>query len=435
MLVAFSVNHFMSIGSKQTLSMIPSMQKSLDSHLLDVEELHLLKHAVIFGANSSGKSNFIKAIAFGKQLLLEGMTDKFKNAYSKLVSEAISKITTWEYSFYSNHRFFTYGFSADLSVNKICEEWLMEINPKNDRSKMIFERQIEPDTFTCYLKLSLSEQKRLNTYIQDMNRNDQILFVNEMNRNKQLEGELSVFSLIYSWFEEHLIINLEDSSHVYGFFHKEYQEHFMRFISEFDTGIENVVLKSISWEDFSHQVSLNSLDFIKNFCKKNPKSFSMQVNQNLYGFQVENCKIVEVYHILFQHQNIPFMFGFSEESEGTKRVITLIDLLIEPKNNTIYVWDEIDRSVHPLLIVKYLEKYLETTKNAYVQLLFSTHETNILSQNRLRRDEIWFMEKGIDQSSKLYSLDIFKERLDKKISNSYLEGSYGGIPNIDIKDE
>ncbi|MGD9605262.1 MAG: ATP/GTP-binding protein [Bacilli bacterium] len=436
MLVSFSISNFMSIGSKQTISMVPSLQKSKGTHLITIQEMTLLKHAVIFGANSSGKSNFIKAMALGKQIIMEGISSKFKHAYSKLGQDDNPRITTWEYTFYIDNHFFTYGFSANLNTNHIDEEWLLEINPKSDRSKFIFERDVQKQELICNLKTDKSSQKRLLTYINDVKENSQVLFLSEINHHKHLDNELQVFLLAYQWFEKHLQIRIDESpSEKTGFFDEQYQKQFLNVISEFDTGIEGISLQSLSWDSFQEQISPQLLNEIRQLELGNFHKFSLRLNNQLYSFQMNDDHHFEVFLVLFKHQSTPFMFSFNEQSEGTKRIIELVDLLINAKPNTTYVWDELDRSIHPLLTGKYLEKYLEMSEKNNTQLIFSTHETNILSQNRLRRDEVWFMEKGTDQSSKLYSLDIFKERLDKKLSTSYLEGQYGGIPNINIKDE
>ncbi|MGD9886936.1 MAG: ATP/GTP-binding protein [Bacilli bacterium] len=435
MLVSFSISNFMSIGSKQTISMVPSLQKSQEKHLIAIENMTLLKHAVIFGANSSGKSNFIKALALGKQIILEGMSGKFKHGYSKLGPEDNAKITTWEFTYYNNHHFFTYGFCANLNTNVLNEEWLYEINPKTNRNKVVFERNVERKTMVCLIKTTKEEQKRLSIYIEDINNAPHQLFLNEINHHKQLGNNLNIFVDAFAWFNQHLEISLNDQIKKAGSFDQNYQKQFLNMISEFDTGIEDVFLQSLTWESLQEQVPNGYFEDIKKQTELNSHDFGLIYNNQLYCFHKNDMNNAEVFLVFFKHYASPFLFSYSEESEGTKRIFELINLLIENKPSQTYVWDELDRSIHPLVMEKYLEKYLEMTHQIPNQLIFSTHETNILSQDYFRRDEIWFMEKALDQSSKLYSLDIFKERLDKKLSTSYLEGQYGGIPNIHIKDD
>ncbi len=121
-------------------------------------------------------------------------------------------------------------------------------------------------------------------------------------------------------------------------------------------------------------------------------------------------------------------FEFSEESDGTRRLFDLLDILISNEKNKIYVIDELERSLHPKLTYKFLELFFEHLKDNNTQLIFTTHESTIMDQELLRRDEIWFVERNKDNGSHIYSLDRFKERYDKKLSKAYLEGRYGAVP-------
>jgi len=124
-------------------------------------------------------------------------------------------------------------------------------------------------------------------------------------------------------------------------------------------------------------------------------------------------------------------FSIDEESEGTQRLINLIPALFILKKNPekVIFLDELDRRLHPLLSRKFLEFFLqckiEQSKN---QLIFTTHDTNLLDLDLLRRDEIWFVEKNNQGASQLYSLAEFKIRSDLKVEKGYLNGRFGAIP-------
>lgn len=111
-----------------------------------------------------------------------------------------------------------------------------------------------------------------------------------------------------------------------------------------------------------------------------------------------------------------------------KRLFDLVDLLLSDKEDTIYVVDELERSLHPKLTEHFLQLFIDAHKNDRIQLLFTTHEDSIMNQDLFRRDEIWFVERDSSGASSVYSLDRFKERYDKKLSKAYLEGRYGAIP-------
>jgi AAA15 family ATPase/GTPase len=126
---------------------------------------------------------------------------------------------------------------------------------------------------------------------------------------------------------------------------------------------------------------------------------------------------------------------FSEESDGTRRLLNLIPALQHLRTRQgVYVIDEIDRSMHPLLTRKYLEFFLATRNKGNRQMIVTTHESNLLDLELLRRDEIWFAEKDGKGATNLYSLSDHQVRTDLDIQKHYLHGRFGAIPflgNID----
>lgn len=105
-----------------------------------------------------------------------------------------------------------------------------------------------------------------------------------------------------------------------------------------------------------------------------------------------------------------------------------MDMLLNKREDVLYVVDELERSLHPKLTKHFLQMFMELHKEKRMQLLFTTHESSIMDQSIFRRDEIWFIERNAENVSVIYSLDRFKERYDKVLSKAYLEGRYGAIP-------
>ena len=103
-------------------------------------------------------------------------------------------------------------------------------------------------------------------------------------------------------------------------------------------------------------------------------------------------------------------------------------MLLNKRNDVLYVVDELERSLHPKLTEHFLKLFMELHEEQKMQLLFTTHESSIMDQSVFRRDEIWFVERNTENASNIYSLDRFKERYDKVLSKAYLEGRYGAIP-------
>ena len=129
-----------------------------------------------------------------------------------------------------------------------------------------------------------------------------------------------------------------------------------------------------------------------------------------------------------KHINSEGIYNFSEESDGTRRLFDLIDILIEKNSEKVYFVDEFDRCFHPQLTYKFVEVFLDNNKNYNNQLIITTHESRLLNFNILRRDEVWFANREDYGPTELYSLEVFNERFDKKIDKAYLEGKYKGVP-------
>ena len=119
-----------------------------------------------------------------------------------------------------------------------------------------------------------------------------------------------------------------------------------------------------------------------------------------------------------------------DESAGTLKMFALYPELQEVlEKGSVFFIDELNARLHPLLVRNFLLTFLNPEINTnHAQLVFTTHDTWQLSNQLLRRDEIWFVERDAENASNIYSLDRFKERYDKKLSKAYLEGRYGAIP-------
>ncbi len=154
----------------------------------------------------------------------------------------------------------------------------------------------------------------------------------------------------------------------------------------------------------------------------------MRSDTNFFNVEVDRNQQVKVTTIRLHHGKSFFDFGFEDESDGTRRIFDLLDMILTSNDDMIFVVDELERSLHPKLTEHFLKLFMQAHDDDKVQLLFTTHESSIMDQSLFRRDEIWFVERDSENSSNIYSLDRFKERYDKILSKSYLEGRYGAIP-------
>ena len=136
--------------------------------------------------------------------------------------------------------------------------------------------------------------------------------------------------------------------------------------------------------------------------------------------------------ITFEHFGIKdVQFSLAEESNGTQRLLDLLSILFTRKDNSVFIIDEIDQSLHPQLTRRFIENFLHYAKKKDIQLIISTHESHLLDLEMVRQDEIFFVESTPTGDSVLYPFDRFKERFDKKIEKAYLDGRYGGVPVFD----
>ena len=260
----------------------------------------------------------------------------------------------------------------------------------------------------------------------------------EMNRGKKYaeKSKLQIFQKIYRWLKNSIVIITPDSGLTN--FQYYYEEESLSLINDlittFDTGISNVRIEEIDINELSKmlpkQIFEDILEKVKNNIaqSKNPH-FRMSGRSDKCFFNIEANGNGEpkITTIKLTHGKSVYDFDFSDESDGTRRLFDLMDMLLLKREDVVFV-DELERSLHPKLTEHFLELFSELHRERKTQLIFTTHEASIMNQRLFRRDEIWFIECGEQGSSRLYSLDRFKERYDKVLSKAYLEGRYGAIP-------
>ncbi len=443
MLIRFSVENFKSFNDRQELVMIPAKKlKTNKDHVISFNKVSVLRNATIYGANASGKTNIIDAIRFAKHLITKKIPMEASKMYCRVFSENQEKESKFEFEIYKSGKFYAYGFSLLMSEQIIKSEWLYELLPGKNTQTMLFERETDTNRLELGENLTLDEidTMRFKTYKLDFEDNNTGLFIREMNRNKKMnkESKLTFFRDVFEWFEEDLITIFPDQpiTNFEYFYGDGGSEKINEIIELFDTGISKVKIEEISVADLKNKIPTKiAEDILQSFKNKledtadNMKTMmSLRTNTAFYNITGAKGEEPVITTIMLEHGNSFSDFEFSEESDGTRRLFDLLDILISNEKNKIYVIDELERSLHPKLTYRFLELFFEHLKENNTQLIFTTHESTIMDQELLRRDEIWFVERNKDNVSHLYSLDRFKERYDKKLSKAYLEGRYGAVP-------
>ncbi|PWH81359.1 AAA family ATPase [Brumimicrobium oceani] len=418
----FSFGNYKSFKDIQTLNLSSANIKSSKPNLdvLNVikgenkEAVSFLKSKAIYGANASGKSNIIKALVSFVRIIRTSVKDeKALNAVEsfKLSTETENEPTFFQMIFWHNNIKFRYGFEADNE--KIVSEWLYGKPKGRDLPFFIRDNQevIKLD------KTNYSEGNKLLTLLDDDS--DE----NEVFRNNSLFlSTLATFG--FGKLSKQIIDSLGSIIVVNGLGHQgmyryagdalndlNKKKYIIDFLKYGDIGIEDLTAMEVSLEDLP---DIN--ERIRNVFEDNKKGKILVSTRKKYD---EN-KVFNETH------SFPFI---GHESEGTKKLFELSPLIYDAINNQSPIFiDEFDARFHPLLTKKILELF-NSESNIGSQLVFTTHDSNLLSPNLLRRDQIEFVEKDKYGASHLYSLAQFKGvRNTSSFEKDYIQGKYGAIP-------
>jgi len=441
MLIKVSVENFKSFDSMAELSMISSskMQEG-KNHKVKIKQTSLLKNAVIYGANASGKTNLIDVFSFFKATLAEGLPVNASEAFCRNREENRTKPSVFELQFTVGDKFYAYGFSAILSNREVIEEWLYELMQDGSaRNLFLREGPNPPALGDGFSSISASERNRFNVYAEDFADHPSQLFLTEMNRGKKYtkNSKLLFFPVVFSWLMNNIIVIDPNTaiSNFEAYYNEESLESINNLIQTFDTGISEIKTRTITMDELSKMIPREVLNGIIMSLKQQMQmtsvpniQMSWRTAEGFFNIRIEGNNEPEISTLILKHGKSFFDFAFADESDGTKRLFDLIDMLLTRREDTVYVVDELERSLHPKLTEHFLKLFIASHDDARMQLIFTTHEDTIMDQDLFRRDEIWFVERDANNNSSIYSLDRFKERYDKKLSKAYLEGRYGAIP-------
>jgi AAA15 family ATPase/GTPase len=437
MLKRFTVENFSSFQQENSLDLTAGRTEVKQEHCYDFKKVKILKSAVIYGANASGKSNLFRAIDYAKEIVSNNLdnVDTYKK-YFRLDNESLKKPTKFEFEIELHDRFFSYGFSSILNKKEIIEEWLYEIGKSTP--ELIFERNNNEVNLGKLLLQKTDIRNRFNIYIEDMKNQSSKLFLSEI-ANKDLDiSEVQIINDVYNWFENKLVI-------IYP--HTQYEElsslrnnsslaqTIKKYLGEFDTGV--VDISSIK-EDFENTLKNIPDELRKQIIKDISKSgndgdvtgtLKMPDGQFYTIYKDENDEIKVEKLGLIHSIDVKEIFELKDESDGTKRLFDLIPLIAKFSKDYTIIIDEFDRSLHPKLTKRFFELFYKLNNiESKTQLIVTTHESTLLDQELVRRDEIWFVEKDKNGASNIFSLNQFKDRYDRKIEKAYLLGRYGAIP-------
>jgi AAA15 family ATPase/GTPase len=409
--------------------MFPNVKREKFRHHIYIHtEVPLLKQAAIYGANGSGKSNFIKAILFLREFITQ---DDFLHSidledYIFQLANQKSQTISFEIEFSHKDRYYIYN----VDINKIeISEKLSISGLGKVEDKLIFERN----------------GTNINSpYLENEDSAKQLLSMNPQSSLFPLNLRFPILSSIdtktaHDWFSKQLGIITINSQIPTLIDVMSLQPKLLKFVNEvfmhIGIGINAVEIKENEFEKWA--ANPKNTNILKQIIEKNTQQDNfgiseLQNNRNVWNVHVQNG-IRTVQEFAFDqlgrsgyHKKMDIM----AQSDGTVRLLTLIPVLFEAiyQSKTVFI-DEIDNSIHPNLMFELIRFYANNKSNG--QLIFTTHTTKLLNQQELvRPDEIWLTEK-LEGNTNMFSLNDFKLHNTLNIENGYLDGRYGAVPVVE----
>lgn len=418
MLLEFSVANYLSFRDKKTLNLVASSVSDFKQTNTFASERHtLLKGAIIYGANSSGKSNFIRAMSTMKRLVMSSFNQSSTKSLDVtpflLNTETETGPSYFEALFEILGVRYRYGF--EVTNKEVVGEWLYQ--SKKNAEKLLFIRENDG------IEVSPSFKEAEN--LESKTRNN-ALFLSVID---QFNGATA--KRIMKWFDSFITIS--------GLTHENYELVTFKMLEKEKT--------SKTLEDFFDTLDLGFDGVSINKEKFNPNRIPENTPESLVKLLVKDLEgafrfKIQTLHKKYDSDNnkageVEFEMR-SQESAGTNKVFNISGPVFEVLHNGgVLVIDELDSSLHPLItlaITRLFNAEKDNTNNA--QLIFTTHDTNLFSYGRYRRDQIYFVEKDKFGASDLYSLVEYREedggkiRKDRSFESDYIQGRYGAVPYI-----
>lgn len=437
MLYRFSVENFRSFKDLNELSFIP--QSNTDKHVADGDTLiPVLRSAVIYGPNVSGKSNIIKAMAFARGFILDNTRlAKSNNESFRMNNDGNKTPSVFTFQIKIENQLYEYGFAVSFKKLEVVEEWLKNCSPDDDVD--IFTREWDEDSQHCHIVFNTGEQngnaKRYETYKEDLESASGELVLSSL-AAKKFSGDhfKEIIDAVYRWFVKLIILFPNTTINLIGEMAKNKEavnKLYKQYYSLFDIDIDEIQLNRLNGsyvdlpDDLKAQIKTDlTRDADGQYC-------ILHGGSRDYLVKLDDNSELEFSEIKFLHktQDGDVAFGIENESDGTMRLFDIIPVLGKIlSEDRVLVVDEIDRSLHCILTRKMMEHFYQKSENRRSQLICTTHDVVLLDRSPITNQEIWFVDKKARQSS-LYPLSSYKLVGDENdIIRKYLIGRFSAIP-------
>ena len=413
MLVEFRVRNFRSLRDEQILSLVAAKDDTLqDTNTIssDVEAASkLLSSAAIYGHNAGGKSNLIKALQYMRAVVVESALkppgESFNVQPFRLNAESSIEPTEFEITFIIDR--IRYQYSFELTPQRITKEYLLVY--KASKPQQWFSRQYDSQTKSDHYEFG-SHFKGQKSLLEKATRpNALFLSMAVQLNNDQLRPLFDEFMNKLIIFNELTPLNPLISINMLQ--NPQDKQSICNFMTTSDISITDI-----------------------NVIKRKGVTQAIHIDQSAGKAEIHNSE-QEVNQLQFHHttENGNAIFDLADESRGTQCLIFLAGPILKIlREGLTLIVDELDSSLHPLLVRRLVELFHSPSLNTKgAQLIFTTHDTSLLDPDILRRDQIWFVEKNKEQASILYPLSDFSPRKNEAFEKGYLIGRYGAIPFFD----
>ncbi len=414
MLIRFAVENHLSIRDKQELSLVAANLQDSGADLITTKDFRLLPAALLYGANASGKSNFISALNFLMSSVLfsherGGPATKLSRNPFFLDKTSRKLPTKLDVDFLLNDVRFHYGFSA--TDEAFVEEWLYAF--PSAKKQIWFYRDASRKNIQ-FGKTLKGAVKTIETLTRP---NSLFLSAAAQNAHKQLTP---VYNYLTSFSIKDQIENR--ATHAFATFHEgKIDPRIIEFLQQADTGIssyqffDKLAKSGIDQQSFAK-------DLLSIFNKYAPAD--RKVSSDFGGMEFKEISL--------GHQaaaDIQFL-DLKRESAGTLRLLVLLRPIFEALDSgSLVVIDELDASLHTYLAEQIVALFNSKKTNPNgAQLIATTHDTNLLCADYLRRDQVWFVEKDRNGASTLYPLTDIRTRAADNLEKGYLQGRFGAVP-------
>ena len=415
MLIEFRVKNFRSLREEQVLSLVASKDKTLQNTHTQATDISaapaLVRSAVIYGANASGKSNLIKALHYMRGVVTESATaiqpdQTFEVQPFRLDADSASQPSEFEVTLLLDGVRYQYGFS--MTAKRIVSEHLLVY--KAFKPQRWFTRGF--DTETGKDRYDFGPGLKGPKHLWEGATRPNALF---LSMAVQLNSE--ALRPVFDWFANRLVT-----------------------VNEQAELIPRVTIQMLKQDDGRKAICnfLCAADIsIADIEVETLKVPGQAVHFDLVAGKTEvQSEVMEEYRLHFHHvtEHGKAVFNLADESSGTRKLLLLagpvLDIL---RKGLTLVIDELDNSLHTLLVRELVRLFHRPEINTGgAQLIFTTHDTSLLDTPDLfRRDQVWFVEKGRDQTSALIGLSEFSPRKNEVLERGYLMGRYGGVPFLD----